>query len=149
MRADSASEWDDHQRPGFIAPPPRKLEGFLAPDDGEPSPPPAPPAVRPKAHRFDTDLDLCEIDDRDRPGPKWTGRAVEVSRSHLVFRTRRMCYAGRRVLAAVHLVDAEPMPLAGRVYACEYDGDGLYKVGIDLEPVPLGPAIRAWLVSGH
>lgn len=146
MRADSPSEWDDHQRSGFIAPPPRKLDGFLPPQDE------APPPItqsRPKAHRFDADLDLCEIDDRDRPGPKWTGRAIEVSRAHLVFRTRRMCYAGRRVLAAVHLVDAEPMPLAGRVYACEYDGEGLYRVGIDLEPVPQGPAIRAWLLSGN
>jgi hypothetical protein len=134
---------------GFDAPPPPgPASDCGAWDDGS-SPATqrtAPGKVRPRpgGMPFDSELDLCEIDDRDRPGATWTGRARELSRSHLVFRSRRMCYVGRRILVAVHLIDDRPVRLAGRVYLCEYDADGQYKVGIDLTPVPEQPPIQEW-----
>jgi hypothetical protein len=97
--------------------------------------------------RFDAELDLTELDDRDRPGPTWTGRGRELSRSSLVLRTRRMCYANRRVLVAVHLIDDEPVPLMGRVVECEYDGDGMYRVELELMRVPERPEVAAWIAA--
>jgi hypothetical protein len=112
--------------------------------DDDPEPPPGPPP-KTTGIRFDAELDLSELDDRDRPGPTWSGRGRELGRSHLVLRTRRMCYQNRRVLVAVHLIDDEPVPLLGRVTECEYDGDGLYKVELELMRVPERPEIASWI----
>ena len=116
---------------------------FLDEGPGEAAPPP--PKPRKTGIKFDADLDLAEIDDRERPGPTWTAKGRELSRSHLVIRTRRMCYPHRRVVAAVHLIDDHPVPLFGRVIACEYDGDGLYKVELELLKVPERPEIADWV----
>jgi hypothetical protein len=126
-------------------PPPRPATSFFD-DEGAPAaPPPKVNFRRPSGVRFDAELDLCELDDRERPGPVWTARGRELSRSHLVVRSRRMCYAGRRVLVAVHLIDDEPVPLLGRVLGCDYDGDGLYKVEMELLKVPDRPEIAVWI----
>jgi hypothetical protein len=95
--------------------------------------------------KFDAELDLAELDDRERPGPTWPAKGRELGRSHLILRTRRMCYLNRRILIAVHLIDDRPVPLFGKVVNCEYDGDGLYKVDLDLMRVPERPEIAAWL----
>lgn len=91
------------------------------------------------------EMDACELDDRERPGPVWTARGLTLSRSNLVFRSRRMCYPGRRLLVAVHLIDDRPTPLFGCVHACEYDGEGLYRVDLDLLPVPDRQDVRDWV----
>jgi hypothetical protein len=124
-----------------IPPPPGG--SFLDGEDGAPPPPLRP--RRPVGVRFDADLDICELDDRDRPGPAWTARGRELSRSHLIIRSRRMCYPGRRVLAAVHLIDDQPVPLFGKVVSCEYDGEGLYRVDLELLKLPERPEIVEWL----
>lgn len=126
-------------------PPPRPASSFF---DDDPAPAPPPPKVsfkRPSGVKFDAELDLCELDDRDRPGTTWTARGRELSRSHLIVRSRRMCYAGKRLLVAVHLVDDLPVPLFGKVVRCDYDGDGLYKVEIELMKVPDAPEILVWI----
>lgn len=98
-----------------------------------------------RSYPFSAALDVTELDERFRPGPTWSARAAELSRSFLVFRSRRMCHLGRRLLVAVHLVDDRPVPLSGTVRQCEYDGDGLHRIRIDLLPVPEREAIRDWL----
>jgi hypothetical protein len=127
---------------GAPPPPPRPVS-FLE-EDPEPTPL---PAVRPVGIRFDAELELSELDDRDRPGPTWTGQGRELGRSHLALRTRRMCYQNRRVLIAVHLIDDEPVALQGRVTGCEYDGDGMYRVELELMRVADRPEIAAWVAS--
>jgi hypothetical protein len=97
--------------------------------------------------KFDAELDLCELDDRERPGPTWAGKGKELSRSHLSIRTRRMCYPGKRVLAAVHLIDSEPVPLFGKVVACDYDTDGMYRVELELLKIPERAEIGAWVID--
>ncbi len=124
-------------------PPPRPVSFF----DEDPDPTPASQRPTLAGIRFDAELDLSELDDRDRPGPTWSGRGRELGRSHIVIRTRRMCYQNRRVLVAVHLIDDEPVPLLGRVTDCEYDGDGLYRVELELMRVPDRPEISAWIVA--
>jgi hypothetical protein len=92
-------------------------------------------------------MEMTELDDRERPGPTWNGNGAELSRSHVVVKSRRMCYSGRLLLLAVHLIDDRPVPLLGRVYSCEYDGDGQYRIGLDLLPIPERPEIRDWILS--
>ncbi len=56
-----------------------------------------------------------------------------------------MCYVGRTLLVAVHLIDDKPVALMGTVHHCDYDGEGQYRVDIDLVPVTHDPEIQAWL----
>lgn len=114
------------------------------PHDGQDAPKAKPAPWARGAVRFRAELDLAELDERKRPGGTWTGRAVELSRSELVLRSRRMCYAGRQVLVAVHLVDDQPVPLFGIVKACEYDGDGMYRTILSLAEMPDDEAVRTW-----
>lgn len=100
-----------------------------------------------KSHVFDAEIDMCEVDDRDRAGPAWTARAKSISRSSITIRSRRMCYVGALVLVAIHLIDARPVVLHGRVRQCDYDGEGLYRLDIDLLPMPDKPTLRAWMAD--
>jgi hypothetical protein len=90
---------------------------------------------------------MCEVDDRDRPGPAWTARAKQISRSSVVIRSRRMCYVGALVMVAIHLIDAKPVVLHGRVRQCDYDGEGLYRLDVDLLPIPDKATLKAWMAS--
>jgi hypothetical protein len=125
-------------------PPPPGAATFL---DDDTDPEVRPPPKKSTGLKFDAELDLCELDERDRPGPTWSGHGRELSRSHMVFRSRRMCYPGRRVLAAVHLIDDQPVPLFGKVTICDYDGDGLYRVELELQRAPDRPEVSAWVLE--
>lgn len=98
-----------------------------------------------KGHRFEAELDVAELDDRARPVSTWGARGRELNRSALTFMSRRMCYPGRLVVVAVHLIDSSPVPLFGRVVACEYEGDGLCRVELELLEVPEDKPIRDWM----
>lgn len=106
---------------------------------------PAPSRERYSSYEFDAELDVCELDERDRPGLTWPAQALDLSRSHLGFRSRRMCYINRRLLIAVHLIDDRPVALAGTVVDCNYDSEALYRVVLELSRVPHSPDITAWL----
>lgn len=112
-------------------------------DEPEPKRKPKKPK-RPAGHRFRAELDIAELDDRGRPGATCTAHAVELSRSNVVFRTRRMSYTDRKILVAIHLIDDEPTVLFGRVFSCDYDGDGLCRIDLDLEPLPTTGDVRRW-----
>jgi hypothetical protein len=126
------------------APPPPTAAAFWV-DDSEPAPTSSRATRRSSGSRFEAEMDMSEVDDRDRPGPLWIGRGRELGRGHLVFRSRRMCYEGRRIIAAVHLIDDRPVPLFGRVTHCEYDMDGLYRVEMELLPLPERAELTMWI----
>lgn len=105
--------------------------------DGQAKPPPT-------FHDFNAELDVAELDERLRPVTTWSARALSVNRSTLGFRSRRMCYAKKLLLIAVHLLDDKPVVLAGRVTSCDYDGEGLYLVDVELMPKPTSEEIRLW-----
>lgn len=113
-------------------------------DTEEQKPDPA-PRVRTIGHKFNAELDAAELDDRMRPGSTWTAYSRELSRSHVVLVSRRMCYQNRLIVIAVHLIDAEPVPLMGRVTACEYESDALYRIELELLPMPTQGPIREWV----
>ncbi|MEZ6243455.1 MAG: hypothetical protein R3B57_10480 [Phycisphaerales bacterium] len=94
---------------------------------------------------FNTELDVCEIDDRGRPGTVWSARARELSRGELVFHSRRMCYVGRQKLVLIHLIDHTPVAVCGAVESSEYEGEGLYRVELRLKPVPHTRHILEWI----
>lgn len=100
-----------------------------------------------KGHPFDASLEICEVDDRDQPGAPWPARGRTLSRSALTFRTRRMCYEGRRLLVAVHMIDDKPVLLFGHVARCDYQGAGQYLVDLQLAPIPDRHELRTWLGS--
>lgn len=102
-------------------------------------------SMTPRGHRFEAEIDVAEIDERGRPGSSWVARGRELSRSGFAFMSRRMCYPGRHVIVAVHLIDASPVPLFGRVTTCEYEADGLCRVDIELLEVPEDRSIRDWV----
>ena len=101
---------------------------------------------RPPVVPFTARLHVAELDERRRPGPTWTAKACELGRSRIVLRSRRMCYRGRQLLMAVHLVDDKPMVLYGIVDDCTYDCEGMHRIDIDLEHLPTdAPAIKSWV----
>jgi hypothetical protein len=108
------------------------------------------PVAKSKAvgHPFRADIDIAEINDRSRPGMAWAARTHSLSRSHLVILSRRMSYPKRIMLVAVHLIDAKPTPLMGRVTECEYHADGLYRIVLELIPLPESEVIAQWLSGG-
>ena len=61
---------------------------------------------------------------------------MELSRSTLSFKSRRMCYEGRELVVAVHLVDDRPVALFGVVSKSEYEGEGLYRTTLSLQEMP-------------
>lgn len=121
----------------------------LAEPSSDFDPPPAgagsdQPAGPPTFHEFDAELDVGELDERLRPVTTWSARAMSVNRSSLTFKSRRMCYVKKILIIAVHLIDDKPAVLAGRVTSCEYIGEGLYEVDVELMPKPDSEDIRVW-----
>lgn len=104
-------------------------------------------AGRMRLHAFNAELDAAELDDRWRPGSTWSAKARGLGRSHLIMMSRRMTYVGRVIVVAVHLIDAEPVPLLGRVSVCEYEAEGQYRIELELLPMPDQGAIREWVTS--
>lgn len=138
----SFSSSGDSDTFGYAPPPPG---GYVRVADDADVPKRRRLKTRPPGRPFSAEIDASEIDERLRPGPVWTARARELSRSHLVLTSRRMCYVGRLVVMAIHLIDAEPTPLFGRVADCEYDGEGLYRLDVDLLELPEHREIKTWI----
>lgn len=115
-------------------------------DDSPPKPAashaPREKGCRPLGHRFDAPVRVCELDERLRTSSPWPARALELSRSHLVFLSRRMVYHGRTVVVILDLLDDKPTLLCGRVVTCEYDEDGMHRIDMDLVQMPQSESIR-------
>jgi hypothetical protein len=56
-----------------------------------------------------------------------------------------MCFTGRRLVMAVHLIDSEPVALLGVVQSCEYEGEGLCNVAVEFLPMLDRAEIRDWV----
>lgn len=103
------------------------------------------PEVR--GQRFDAGVTGSELNETLLPGPRWSARAIRISRSHLVISCKRMTYVGRSVLLAVHKIDSSPLVLAGTVEACDYASSGLYVIAVALAAVPESDSIAQWANS--
>jgi hypothetical protein len=87
------------------------------------------------SYPFRADLDLAELDERRRPGQPWSGRGVELSRSSVTFKSRRLCY------------DDRPVALFGVVSKSDYEGDGQYRTVVALREMPEHDAVAGWAAS--
>lgn len=96
---------------------------------------------------FTAELDLAELDERNRPGPAWTAKAQSISPSTLSVLSRRMSFVNRTIIAAVHLIDSNPVVMVGRVKTCEYIGNGLHQLDMELIPVPSAHPVREWIAA--
>lgn len=125
-------------------PPPPRAAGSVPANAGPAASLRAAPG-RPQSRSFHAEVDCSELDDRDRPGATWVAHTTSISRSSITLRSRRMCYVGRQVVMAVHLIDDRPSALFGRVVSCEYDAEGMHVLDLDLLPVPTSAPVLAWL----
>lgn len=105
------------------------------------------PAAEVTGRPFKAELDAAELSERNEPGPTWTARGELLSGSHLVMKSRTLAYPGRYLIVAVHLIDAEPVGLLGKVESCEYQGEGLHRIVIELQALPRENRISEWLQS--
>lgn len=141
-----SSDWG--LEPGATAAPPAPPKGVSEMPADMPGMPPSPvSAGRTKLHPFNAEIDATELDERWRPGSTWTAKGRGLGRSHLVLQSRRMTYVGRVIVAAVHLIDSEPVALMGRVSVCEYEQEGLYRIELELLPIPEQGPIREWVAA--
>jgi len=127
-------------------PPPPSGPTYYSEIETEPSQKPAAKS-RPRGHRFEAEIEVSEMDDRQRPGLPWPARTRELSRSGIVMVSRRMCYPNRLLLLAVHRIDDRPVPLFSRVVDCEYEADGLYRVEVELLPIPQHGPVAEWALT--
>lgn len=104
-----------------------------------------PPVPARRGAPFPAELDLTELDEHEKPMLTFTGRACELSGTHISFRARRMCYRSRNVILAVHLVDDQPVPLYGEVESSEYDGEGMCLTWVKLLELPNRDVLHDWL----
>lgn len=65
----------------------------------------------------------------------------------MTFKSRRLCYEGREVLIAIHLVDDRPVALFGVVSKSDYEGDGQYRTVVGLREMPESDAVAGWAAS--
>ncbi len=95
--------------------------------------------------KFDAQLEVAELDERGRPSAPWSARGKTLSRSNIVFFSRRMCYLDKSIVILIHLIDDTPVAIFGSVVSCEYLGDGRYQVDLGLRPLPSSPELRMWI----
>jgi len=87
------------------------------------------------------------LNENGEPTTPWTARAVRLSRSHLVVRSKKLCYVERYVLIAIHLLDADPTCLAAVVKQCDYIGGMHYALGLALVELPQTAFVDAWIAG--
>jgi len=114
---------------------------------GHPRPSPKPAGPFPDARRFQAEADVAELDQKGRPVGTWPVVTEHLSGSGLSFLSRRLVYPGVQLVIAVHLLDATPTLLAGRVRVCDYVGESDHRVIIDLEVAPSDEAVTRWLLG--
>ncbi len=100
--------------------------------------------------RVDLDLPslVTEIDEFGTPGNPWNARVVDLSRSGVGLRSRRMVHLGRKVFVQIFAPDGEERKLLfGLVRQSRYADGGGYAVGIEFHPMLTTSTIRAWVSS--
>jgi len=105
--------------------------------------PHTPPLPKGRAFKAWIDVSLCEPS--SRPKPEQRVQAFELSTKHLGLFSRNMIHVDAEMLILVHLIDAEPTILYGKVMDCEYDGNWRHRVIVRFEPIPDIPQIEQWV----
>lgn len=88
---------------------------------------------------------MYEFDDHGDIGAGFARETIDISRSGMGIRSRRMAHAGRCVIIRVKLATEEQRVFFGRVRYSRYDARGQYHIGIRFENRPTGSTVRRWL----
>mgnify|MGYP001008499006 FL=1 len=97
-------------------------------------------------HGFDRTATAAELDESGIPGPSWTCRVFDLSRSGLGIRSRRMVYTGRLLLIEVHDgTQDRPRVFCGMVRQSRYEASEGHILGIQFWPLPKSAAIEQWI----
>lgn len=94
---------------------------------------------------FGVRVTLHELDETGTPTEGAPCEGHDISRSGMGVRSRRMYYAGRKVIVAVAVPGMQPRYMCGEVKYSRYTYRGLYHVGIELCAMPQTEAVRSWV----
>jgi hypothetical protein len=89
---------------------------------------------------------VTELDQLGNPGASWECRIVDLSRSGLGLRSRRMAYQGRHILVEIPAATDRPAKvLFGVIRQSRYsEGEG-YAIGVEFRAMPQSTVVRNWL----
>jgi len=90
---------------------------------------------------------IFEMDDSGMPGSGQPGECMDISRSGLGMRARRMYYLGRKVIVMLNLPNLSPKFMCGTVRTSRYCNGGLYHIGVELCAMPTGKSVAMWMQS--
>lgn len=96
---------------------------------------------------FTTSVVLLELDSGDCPMGEFPGEAVDISRSGLGVRSRRMYHVGRKVLIMLVIPGHESRYKCGFVRSSRYAGAGQYHVGVEFCETPCAARLSAWITG--
>jgi hypothetical protein len=94
---------------------------------------------------FATKAWIHEVEPGCLPSEGQTADASDISRSGIGLRCRRMYYVGRLVIVMLHLPSGEVKFMSGLVRSSRYTYAGLYHVGIEFCPMPVGDHMNNWM----
>lgn len=123
------------------------------PSEKPASPPPAAEAVpatgvanrrRHDRAEFAVCVLVHELNSEHVPGKGHPAESVDLSRSGIGVRSKRMYYAGTAVVLIIQLKN-EKRVKCGVVRTSRYSGGGLYQSGIEFTHTPPGARLHAWL----
>jgi hypothetical protein len=87
---------------------------------------------------------VTEVDDLGRPGDSWECSAVDISRSGIGLRSRRMAYVGRGFLLQIRSGEEKERLLYGVVRQSRYSPGEGHVIGVQFELMPDTLEIRRW-----
>lgn len=116
------------------------------------SPPPSKPEVaagvanrrRHDRRDFAVGVLVHELNSEHVPGKGHPAESVDLSRSGIGVRSRRMYYTGTAVVLIIKL-KSENRVKCGVVRTSRYAGGGMYQSGIEFTHTPPGARLHAWL----
>jgi hypothetical protein len=88
---------------------------------------------------------LYELASDNVPGAPAGGESVDLSRSGIGVRSRRMYYKDRVVLVRIPLRYGGAYFKCGVVRSAVYAADGMYHIGIEFTAMPGGEALAGWM----
>lgn len=90
---------------------------------------------------------MHEIDAHGSPQAGWNCQSVDISRSGIGLRSRRMIHAGRGVFVSVALNNGRRKLLYGEVRYSHYAQHGEYRVGVEFQTPPPTDEVAQFIAS--
>ena len=96
-------------------------------------------------HEMGRTARATELDENGLPGAPWECELLDISRSGLGIRSRRLVQVGRVLLVELESGQSEARVLCGIVRQSRYESGQGHILGIQFRAMPRGPAIERWM----